>query len=164
MKKSSKLLWSRNYSIAVIIRSHLYFLFYFYFISIFDSNDGPQICRSVFNISTVPRTRHLRNPYTAIEAFKSNTRDAKVVKIEHRFTFADKLERFGAYHVTRNKEWRVLLNVQREKCRWILERRQLGKKYSLMELQFKKKKFETIYPYLLSSTFFLCPHSLSCYT
>ena len=136
MKKSSKLLWSRNYSIAVTIRSHLYFLFYFYFIS----NDGPQICRSVFNISTVPRTRHLRNPYTAIEAFISNTRDAKVVKIEHRFTFADKLERFGAYHVTHNKEWRLLLNVQREKCRWILESRQLGKKYSLMELQFKKKK------------------------
>ena len=140
MKKPSKLLWSRNYSIAVIIRSHLYFLFYFCFILIFDSNDGPQILRSVFNISTVPRTRHLRNPYTAIEAFISNTRDAKVVKIEHRFTFADKLERFGAYHVTHNKEWRLLLNVQREKCRWILESRQLGKKYSLMELQFKKKK------------------------
>ena len=84
----------------MIICSHPYFLFYFYF----DSSNGPQICRSVFNISTGPRTRHLKNPYTVIEAFISNTRDAKVVKIEHRFTFADKLERFCADHVTHSEE------------------------------------------------------------
>ena len=104
----------------MIIRSHLYFLLYFYFFSIFESNDGPQICRSVFNISTGPRTRHLRNPYTAIEAFILNTRDAKVVKIEHRFTFADKLE--GS----------VLFGDEYRKTD------SLRKKYALMEFKVKK--------------------------
>ena len=104
----------------------------------FDSTNGPQICRSVFNISPGLRTRHLRNPYTAIEAFISNARDAKVVKIEKkRLLISWKGSVLIMSATAKNKDYCKTYRERNVDEYWKPDR--LRKRYALME--FKVKKF-----------------------